>query len=75
MKEITAKVFRTYHASNEVSDYLKKHKIQESNNPNVKIFTAKMANLKAAIQCNHKRTPPKNWEDNINKKKDSAIFY
>ena len=70
MKKITAKVFRTYHASNEVSDYLKKHKIQESDNPDVKIFTAKMANLKAAIQCNHKRTPPKNWEDNINKKKE-----
>jgi len=70
MKKITAKVFRTYHASNEVVDYLQEHKIHGSDSPDVKIFTAKMANLKAAIQCNHKRTPPKNLQENINKKKE-----
>jgi DNA topoisomerase-1 len=29
-----------------------------------------MANLETAITCNHKRTPPKNWEKGIVKKKE-----
>jgi DNA topoisomerase-1 len=30
-----------------------------------KEYAAKLANLEAAIACNHKRTPPKNWEQSL----------
>ena len=36
-----------------------------------KLFHAKMANLDSAIMCNHKRTIPKNFEQSLQKKKDT----
>ena len=36
-----------------------------------KLFHAKLANLDAAIMCNHKRTIPKNFEASLQKKRDS----
>lgn len=69
-KDLTAKVFRTYLASTEVTDYLKKHDKIQSESPNVKIYHAKMANLQSAIKCNHKRTIPKTFEQALQKKKD-----
>ena len=36
-----------------------------------KLFHAKMANLDAAKMCNHKRTIPKNFEQSLQKKKDT----
>ena len=70
MKGITAKVFRTYHATNEVIDYLEKCGLQSTNDEYIKIYHAKMANLEAARQCNHKKTPTKNWEENMKKKEN-----
>ena len=70
MKGITAKVFRTYHATNEVIDYLEKCGLQPTNEEYIKIYHAKMANLEAARQCNHKKTPTKNWEENMKKKEN-----
>ena len=35
-----------------------------------KLFHAKLANLNAAIMCNHKRTIPKNFDQTLQKKKD-----
>jgi len=35
-----------------------------------KLFHAKLANLDAAIMCNHKRTIPKNFEASLQKKRD-----
>lgn len=70
VKGLTAKVFRTYLATNVVKDYLKKHTDIKSKSPNVKLYHAKMANLQAAIMCNHKRTIPKTFENSLQKKKD-----
>lgn len=70
-KDLTAKVFRTYLATNVVKDYLKKVDDLDSKSENIKIYHAKLANLEAAITCNHKRTIPKNFEESLQKKKDS----
>lgn len=70
MKGLTAKVFRTFHATSIANNYLSKHK-DCRNEPNFqKIFYARMANLETAITCNHKRTPPKNWEESLAKKRE-----
>lgn len=71
VKGLTAKVFRTYLATNVVRDYLKKVDDLDSKSENIKIYHAKLANLEAAITCNHKRTIPKNFEESLQKKRDS----
>ena len=54
-------------------NYLREHGALQSDAPNYqKEFIAKLANLEAAIVCNHKRTPPKNWEENLEKKRQAA---
>jgi hypothetical protein len=59
---LTAKVFRTYHATHTVRSYLEREGNVAKDAPNYqKEYVAKLANLEAAIVCNHKRTPPKNW--------------
>jgi DNA topoisomerase-1 len=65
---ITAKVFRTYHATRTIDDYLKKNKVDEDDDEEYKKYVATLANLQAAIVCNHKRTLPKTWEKSLNKK-------
>ena len=62
VKGLTAKVFRTYLASNVVSKYLRHNDNIKSESPMKKLFHAKLANLNAAIMCNHKRTIPKNFD-------------
>ena len=69
-KGITAKVFRTFHASNQVNDYLDRCGLKSVDDDYLKIYHAKMANLEAAIQCNHKKTPTKNWEESMKKKEN-----
>lgn len=64
---ISAKVFRTYHATKVVKDYLGKTKL-EKDMDNYKKYVATMANLQAAITCNHKRTLPKSWENTLKRK-------
>jgi len=68
MKGLTAKVFRTYHASEVVKNYLEKANASSSEPLVVKKHVATMANLEAAIICNHKRKPPKNWKESLAKK-------
>lgn len=70
VKGLTAKVFRTYLATTEVKNYLKKHKDVKNKSENEKLYIAKMANLQAAIMCNHKRTIPKNFDATLEKKKE-----
>jgi len=70
MPGLTAKVFRTYHASEVVKDYLEKADVSASEPIVAKKHIATMANLEAAIVCNHKRKPPKNWDESLNKKID-----
>lgn len=69
---LTAKVFRTFHATNIVKGYLTSldGRITPEASSEKKLYYARQANLKAAIKCNHKRTPPKNWEQVLQKKED-----
>jgi len=71
VKGLSAKVFRTYLASSVVSKYLRSHDDIKSKSDMKKIFHGKLANLDAAIMCNHKRTIPKNFEASLQKKKDT----
>jgi len=71
VKGLSAKVFRTYLASSVVSKYLRSHDDIKSKSDMKKIFHGKLANLDAAIMCNHKRTIPKNFELSLQKKKDT----
>src|SRR6267378_3875466 len=69
MKGLTAKVFRTHHATETVQKYLDQYDGFKSDSaPFMKLYRARLANLEAAIRCNHKRTPPKTWESSLEKK-------
>lgn len=69
MRGLTAKVFRTHHATETVQTYLARHNGFKPNEPSfVKLYHARMANLEAAIRCNHKRTPPNTWQSSLDKK-------
>ena len=72
VKGLTAKVFRTYLSSKVVTKHLREHEISKSKSPIEKIYYAKLANLEAAIMCNHKRTIPKNFEESLQKKRDTV---
>jgi len=72
VKGLTAKVFRTYLSSKVVTKHLREHEISKSKSPTEKIYYAKLANLEAAIMCNHKRTIPKNFEESLQKKRDTV---
>ena len=66
---LTAKVFRTYHATHAVRAYLEEQaQVKEDAPTYEKEYVAKLANLEAAVVCNHKRTPPKNWQENLVKR-------
>ncbi|HEY4822574.1 MAG TPA: DNA topoisomerase I, partial [Candidatus Bathyarchaeia archaeon] len=57
MKGLTAKVFRTHHATATVKHYLsKRNSFKAKDPPFVKLHHARMANFEAAVRCNHKRT-------------------
>ena len=61
MPGLTAKVFRTYHASSTVRSYLGRAKVKRADPNWKKKNTAKHANLQAAIVCNHTKQAPKGW--------------
>ena len=71
VKGLTAKVFRTYLATSVVKKYLVEHDTIKAKTANEKLYHAKLANLEAAIMCNHKRTIPKTYEQTLQKKRDS----
>jgi DNA topoisomerase-1 len=68
MPGLTAKVFRTYHASNVVKASLDNSDVSQSTPDYLKKYVATMANLGAAIVCNHKKKPRKNWRESLGKK-------
>jgi DNA topoisomerase I len=68
---LTAKVFRTYLATTVVKNYLKEHDNMKGKTPNEKLYHAKLANLEAAIMCNHKRTIPKTFEESLENKRET----
>lgn len=66
---LSAKVFRTYHATTTVEEYLARDgQLKRGATDAQKEYQAKMANLQAAIKCNHKRTPPKTWAESLEKR-------
>jgi DNA topoisomerase-1 len=65
MDGLTAKVFRTYHASATVRNYLARAKVTPQDAGYVKNYHAKQANLQAAIVCNHTKQEPKGFEDRL----------
>jgi DNA topoisomerase-1 len=68
---LSAKVFRTFYASNAVENGLREIKVRHDDPEYVKKHAALLANLRAAEVCNHKRTIPKSWESSLNKKRGS----
>ncbi len=71
VKGLTAKVFRTYLATTVVKNYLINHDNIKGKTANEKLYHAKLANLEAAMMCNHKRTIPKTFEQALDKKRDT----
>ncbi len=68
---LTAKVFRTYLATTVVKNYLKEHTNMKGKTPNEKLYHAKLANLEAAVMCNHKRTIPKTFQETLENKRET----
>ena len=66
---VTAKVFRTYHATSTAKGSLASKDMRSADGLD-KLYHAKEANLEAAIFCNHQRTPPKTWEGSLKKKRE-----
>lgn len=69
MSGLTAKVFRTYHATKVVTGFLKKADVDKDDSEAQKKHVAKMANLQASIVCNHKRKVPKSWQASLDRRK------
>ncbi len=71
---LSAKVFRTYHASDVAEKSLRAKDVGQADDLD-KLYFAKEANLAAAVFCNHKRTPPKNWDESLKKKEEKLAEY
>jgi DNA topoisomerase-1 len=69
MPGLTAKVFRTYHATQIVEGSLRSAKATSQDPDFVKKHAAKMANLEAAKACNHKKKISTNWPASLLKMK------
>lgn len=69
MPGLTAKVFRTYHATQIVAGSLRTAKVTPQDPDFVKKHVSKMANLEAAKACNHKKKISKNWRASLLKMK------
>jgi len=67
MSGLTAKVFRTYHATKIVMGELAKAEVSRESPEFIKKRAATMANLEAAKACNHKKKIPKNWNELLTK--------
>lgn len=65
MPGLTAKVFRTYHASSTVRSSLSHSKVKPEDPKWVKKNAAKRANLDAAIVCNHTKQEPKGFKKRL----------
>ncbi|MBN1785212.1 MAG: hypothetical protein JW815_05695, partial [Candidatus Bathyarchaeota archaeon] len=70
MAGLSAKVFRTFYATDAVQTKLDKTPVEADAPLFVKNYVAKMANLEAAKVCNHKRTISKTWKSSLDKKQD-----
>jgi len=60
---LTAKVFRTRHATAAVRDRLLASEVEASDPDHKKWEAVSLANLEAAILCNHSKTAPARWQE------------
>jgi DNA topoisomerase-1 len=60
---LTAKVFRTHHATQAVRESLIASEVEADDPEYKKWHAASMANLQAAVLCNHYKTAPANWQE------------
>jgi DNA topoisomerase-1 len=67
---LSAKVFRTCYSTKIVEEKLKKFEVSPDDPDYVKKHIATLANLEAAILCNHKRTIPRTWEKVLERRKE-----
>jgi DNA topoisomerase-1 len=65
MAGLTAKVFRTYHASATVRNYLARAQVTAEDPDYLKSYHAKQANLQAAEVCNHTKQEPKGFNERL----------
>jgi DNA topoisomerase-1 len=70
MEGVTAKVFRTCHATEAVERRLKDTDVKPEEPEYRKRHVATLANLDAAVACNHKRTIPKTWEQGLQRQSE-----
>jgi DNA topoisomerase-1 len=70
MEGISAKVFRTCHATEAVQSKLKSMKIPDGAPDYYKKHVATIANLEAAMTCNHKRAISASWAESLARQKE-----
>ena len=70
MEGISAKVFRTCHATDAVEYKLKEVDVTKDAPEYVKKHVATIANLEAAVTCNHKRTISATWQQTLERQKE-----
>lgn len=70
MEGITAKVFRTCHATDAVEYKLKEIDVTKDAPEYIKKHVATIANLEAAVTCNHKRTISATWQQTLERQKE-----
>jgi len=72
---LTAKVFRTFHASNTVRGSLEENDVDKTDPDFVKKEAAIMANYAAAVVCNHMKQAPKDdvWKNRLQKFRERKI--
>ena len=67
MPGLTAKVFRTHHATKVVAQALANSNVTPKHPDYIKKHALIMANLGAAVVCNHKQAVTRNWRERIQK--------
>ena len=72
---LSAKVFRTYHATKIVKGELRKANVSKESHELEKKYVATIANLEAAKACNHKKKIPKNWRETLNRMRQRLKGY
>ncbi|MBN1318333.1 MAG: hypothetical protein JXA42_22835 [Anaerolineales bacterium] len=68
--ELSAKVFRTYHATQVVKSSLDSSNVKPDDPEFAKKEAATLANMEAAILCNHTKKGPANWSARKEKMKE-----
>ena len=67
---LTAKVFRTHHATQAVRDSLAASEVEPCDPEYKKWSAVSLANLEAAVLCNHYKQSPANWQERRRRAKE-----